>query len=161
MPTVRYQDLPMMRLRNEKEVSRVAHLNCVLAVVRRLCLRRLYWVVEVWNVEVLDNCFGAGHIEFAGRVHEVELRVDVPEEEARRHGRDLGGAPLPQLDSFGTVVTSDRLVRWLQAIDPARLAPPYSRARSSLRGPHASLSSASWVRPWRRSSSRASSSRLK
>ncbi len=28
-------------------------------------------------MEVLDNCYGAGHIEFAGRVHEVELRVDV------------------------------------------------------------------------------------
>jgi hypothetical protein len=32
-----------------------------------------------------------------------ELRVDVPEEQARRHGRDLGGARLFQLDSFGTV----------------------------------------------------------
>ena len=60
------------------------------------------------TLEVRDDCFGAGHIEFAGRVHEVELRVDVPEEEARRHGRDLGGTPLPQLDSFGTVVTRDR-----------------------------------------------------
>ena len=43
-------------------------------------------------LEVRDDCFGAGHIAFAGRVHEVELRVDVPEE-ARRHGRDLGSAP--------------------------------------------------------------------
>ena len=51
-------------------------------------------------MEVLDNCFGAGHIEFAGRVHEVELRVDVPEEQSRRHGRDLGGARLFQLDSL-------------------------------------------------------------
>jgi hypothetical protein len=54
----------------------------------------------VWDVEVLDNCFGAGHIEFAGRVHEVELRVDVPEEQSRRHGRDLGRARLFQLDSL-------------------------------------------------------------
>jgi hypothetical protein len=54
----------------------------------------------VWDVEVLDNCYGAGHIEFAGRVHEVELRVDVPEEQSRRHGRDLGGARLFQLDSL-------------------------------------------------------------
>ncbi len=34
-------------------------------------------------LEIRDDCFGAGHIEFAGRVHEVELR------------------------SFGTVVTRE------------------------------------------------------
>lgn len=44
--------------------------------------------------EVGDDRFGAGNIEFADRVHEVELRVDVPEEEARQHGRDLVGAAL-------------------------------------------------------------------
>ena len=57
--------------------------------------------------KVRDYCFGAGHIEFPGRMHEVELRVDVPKEQARRHGRDLGGASLFQLHSFGTVVTRD------------------------------------------------------
>ncbi len=61
-------------------------------------------------MEVLDNCFGAGHIEFAGRVHEVELRVDVPEEQSRRHGRDLGGARLFQLDSLVRRLVSHRIL---------------------------------------------------
>jgi len=58
-----------LRIRTEVGVSRGNNRDLMLG-------REAGEALQVW-----DNCFGARHVQFPGRVHEIELCIDIPEEE--------------------------------------------------------------------------------